>query len=249
MLEINTLTQCLATILQVEKFKDYCPNGLQVAGVGNVKKIVTGVTASMALLEAAVAEGADAVLVHHGYFWRNEDPCVVGLKRNRLAFLLKHNVHLLAYHLPLDMHATFGNNVQLGRVLQLSNIQFGGENNMIAFADLAAPIPLSNMAAQIETTLNRAPLVLGNPEKAVQKVAWCTGAAQNYFEQAIALGADVYISGEVSEQTTHIAHETGVAYIAAGHHATERYGVQALGAHLAEYFNISHTFIDSDNPV
>lgn len=249
MLEINTLTQYLATLLQVDKFKDYCPNGLQVAGLGEVKKIATGVTANMALLEAAVAQGAEAVLVHHGYFWRNEDPCVVGLKRNRLAFLLKHNVHLLAYHLPLDMHAIYGNNVQLGGVLQLSNIQFGGENNMIAFADLPQSISLEAVAKRVSTALNRTPLLLGDPTKQVQKIAWCTGAAQNYFEQAVALGADVYISGEVSEQTTHIAHETGVGYIAAGHHATERYGVQALGAHLAEKFNISHVFIDIDNPV
>ncbi len=249
MVKLNELLHYTQELMQVERFKDYCPNGLQVEGRSEVNKIVTGVTASLALLEAAKQANADLILVHHGYFWRNEDPRVVGIKRNRLAFLLKNDLNLMAYHLPLDAHAEFGNNVQLGQVLGISSSGFAGESKLMAYGELVKPTTLAAFAAQIESTLQRAPLVIGDPQKIVQKVAWCTGAAQGYIDTAIELGVDVYISGEISEQTTHQSIESGVSYISAGHHVTERYGVQALGQHLAEKFNLIHEFIDVKNPV
>ncbi len=249
MVKINELLHYTQQLMQVERFKDYCPNGLQVEGKSYIRNIVSGVTASLALLEAAQAAKADLILVHHGYFWKNEAANVVGIKRNRLAFLLKNELNLLAYHLPLDAHVEFGNNVQLGRVLGIDFAGFAGEANMIAYGTLPKPLSLQSFTTHIENTLQRAPLVIGDPKKMVQKVAWCTGAAQGYIDVAIELGVDVYISGEISEQTTHQALESGMSYIAAGHHVTERYGVQALGAHLAEKFDLSHTFIDIKNPV
>lgn len=249
MININELIHYTQQILEVERFKDYCPNGLQVEGKTEIRKIVTGVTASMALLEAAQEAGADLILVHHGYFWRNEDARVVGIKRNRLAFLLKNDLNLLAYHLPLDAHPTFGNNVQLGQVLGLIFEGFAGEPNIVAYGNLVQPLQLAAFANHIETKLQRIPLVIGDQKKVVQKVAWCTGAAQDYINTAIALGVDVFISGEISEQTTHQAIESGVSYISAGHHVTERYGIKALGEHLAEKFNLNHEFIDINNPV
>jgi len=249
MVKINDLTHYTQQLMQVERFKDYCPNGLQVQGKSEIRKIITGVTASMALLEAAYEENADLILVHHGYFWKNEDARVVGIKRNRLAFLLKNDINLMAYHLPLDAHAEFGNNVQLGRVLGIMPIGFTGEANIIAYGDLLKPVSLQCFSAHIEAVLQHVPLVIGDLNKKVQKIAWCTGAAQGYMDAAIALGVDVFISGEISEQTMHQALESGVSYIAAGHHATERYGVQTLGQHLAEKFNIAHAFIDIKNPV
>ena len=249
MVKLNELLHYTQELMQVERFKDYCPNGLQVEGKTEVRKIVTGVTASRALLEAAKQTDADLILVHHGYFWRNEDPRVVGIKRNRLAFLLKNDLNLMAYHLPLDAHPALGNNAQLGRILGISLTGFAGESNIIAYGDLVKPMSLQAFAKHIELALQRPPLVIGDPQKMVKKVAWCTGAAQGYIDTAIELGVDVYISGEVSEQTTHQSVESGVSYISAGHHVTERYGVQALGEHLAEKFNLAHVFIDVNNPV
>lgn len=249
MVKLNELTHYTQQLMQVERFKDYCPNGLQVEGRAEIRKIVTGVTASMALLEAAKQANADLVLVHHGYFWRNEDARVIGIKRNRLAFLLNNDLNLMAYHLPLDAHPEFGNNVQLGRMLGITPAGFAGEPAIVAYGSLANPLKLQEFAAHIESVLQRTPLVLGDSHQLVQKVAWCTGAAQGYIDIAIELGVDVYISGEVSEQTTHQAMESGVSYISAGHHVTERYGVQALGEHLAGKFNLEHEFIDIKNPV
>ena len=248
-MKIQELIDYTGQILQVERFRDYCPNGLQVQGRQEVKKIVSGVTASMQLLEAAHAANADLILVHHGYFWRNEEPAVVGLKHKRLKFLLQHDLNLLAYHLPLDAHPDLGNNAQLGRVLGLEVQRWVGEQNIVACADLEESITLTDLAKRIDHGLDRMPLVIGDEERLIKRVAWCTGAAQSYMELAISQGVDVFISGEISEQTVHLARESGVAYIAAGHHATERYGVQALGRHLAEHFGIEHAFIDIDNPV
>jgi dinuclear metal center YbgI/SA1388 family protein len=249
MTNINELMHYIQQYLQLERFKDYCPNGLQVQGKTHVSKIVTGVTASMALLQAAHAAKADLILVHHGYFWRNEDPRVIGIKRDRLAFLLKHDLNLAAYHLPLDAHADVGNNVQLGQLLEFEFSGFIGDPSIVAHGQLKAPMTLEALSQMIEAKLQRKPLTIGNPQKSVQKVAWCTGAAQGYIETAIQAGVDVFISGEISEQTTHMAMESGVAYISAGHHATERYGIQALGEHIAKTFQLEHQFIDIENPV
>jgi dinuclear metal center YbgI/SA1388 family protein len=249
MVKLNELTHYTQQLMHVERFKDYCPNGLQVEGRQDILKIVSGVTASMALLEAAHKANADLILVHHGYFWRNEDARIVGIKRNRIAYLMKNDLNLLAYHLPLDAHAEFGNNVQLGKLLGFNPVNYAGEEDLVAYAELEAPITLGDFLLRVEDCLQRSPMCIGDRNKLIKKVAWCTGAAQSYIETAAALGADVFISGEISEQTTHQALEMGVAYVAAGHHATERYGVKALGEHLAGKFDLEHEFIDIDNPV
>lgn len=248
-MDIQELIDYTGQLLQVERFRDYCPNGLQVAGRREVKSIVSGVTASMALLEAAQRAGADLVLVHHGYFWRNEDARVTGIKRARLKLLLENDMNLAAYHLPLDAHMELGNNVQLGRVMDIAIEGWGGEQNLIAYGSWGTGRSLQALQTHLARVLLREPFVVGDLLKPVNRVAWCTGAAQDYFEQAISLNIDAFISGEVSEQTVHLARETGVAYIAAGHHATERYGVQALGRHLAQRFGLQHQFSDIDNPV
>jgi dinuclear metal center YbgI/SA1388 family protein len=248
-MKINDLNNYLNTLLQPERFSDYCPNGLQVEGRAEISKIVTGVTASMDLLHAALEANADAVLVHHGYFWRGEALPITGIKKRRIQFLLQHDINLFAYHLPLDMHPELGNNVMLAKQLGLELTGWAGEKNMLALAELNPPLTLKALAGVIEAKLKRTPQVIGDLSKPINCVALCTGAAQGYIEQAIAAGADVYISGEISEQTVHVARESGMSYISAGHHATERYGIQALGEHLAQKFDFLHEFIDIDNPV
>jgi dinuclear metal center YbgI/SA1388 family protein len=235
--------------LDVSRFRDYCPNGLQVEGRVEVAIVVTGVTASLDLLRATVARGADTVLVHHGYFWRGEDPRVIGTRRERLALLLKHDLNLFAFHLPLDAHPEVGNNIQLARELELPYAGRFGEQELGAHGVFVEPPTLGELARRIAGRLNRTPQIIGDEAKRVRRVAWCTGAAQNYLEDAVRIGADAFISGEISEQTVHLARESGVAYIAAGHHATERYGIRALGEHLAERFGVAHQFIDIANPV
>lgn len=248
-MQLSELNQYLIQYLQPEKFSDYCPNGLQVEGKREVNKIVTGVTASLALLERAKAASADAILVHHGYFWRGESQPVTGIKMRRLKYLLANEINLFAYHLPLDAHPEVGNNVMLGEVLGLEITGWLDDKNMIAWSTLGQAQSLQALADTVSAKLNRQVQLVGDPNKSVQTVAWCTGAAQGYIEQAINADIDVFISGEISEQTVHLARESNTAYIAAGHHATERYGVQALGAHLAENLSIQHEFIDIENPV
>lgn len=238
--------------LKPDQFNDYCPNGLQIEGRPIIRHLVTGVTASQRLLNAAVESGADAVLVHHGYFWRGEDSVITGLKRHRIKTLLDHDISLLAYHLPLDAHGTLGNNAQLGSVLGLVPVgELMKQNNQVMglVADLPVPESGEQMGVRIAQALGRTPQHIAAPTRLIRRVAWCTGAAQQYIEQAARLGADAYISGEISEQTVHSAHEHGIHYFAAGHHATERYGVKALGDMLAQRFGIRHSFIDIDNPV
>jgi dinuclear metal center YbgI/SA1388 family protein len=239
----------LIQYLDVARFRDYCPNGLHVEGRAEVRVIVSGVTASLALLRAAVERGADTVLVHHGYFWRGEDPRVIGARRARLALALKNELNLFAFHLPLDAHPDVGNNRQLARELELPYAGTFGEQDLGAHGAFERTLTVGDLTRRISERLHRIPQVIGDESKPVRRVAWCTGAAQNYFEDAIRLGVDAYVSGEISEQTVHIARESGVAYIAAGHHATERYGIRALGEHLAARFGVEHEFIDIANPV
>jgi dinuclear metal center YbgI/SA1388 family protein len=240
-------------LLDAARFRDYCPNGLQVQGKSETNTLVSGVTASLALIEAAIAVKADMILVHHGWFWKNEDARVVGTKHKRLKLLMQHDINLVAYHLPLDAHTSLGNNAQLAKQLNLQIDGWFGEQNIAAYGHLPQAVSLAMLATQIKQALRREPLVIGDLNRSVQRIAWCTGAAQDYLDQAVALGVDVFISGEASEQTVHLARESGVAFIAAGHHATERYGVQALGTHLAERFGLAHQFthqfIDIENPV
>jgi dinuclear metal center YbgI/SA1388 family protein len=249
---LTELTRYLERCLQPDQFRDYCPNGLQVEGRPRVARLATGVTASQGLLDQAIAWGADAVLVHHGYFWSGEAPQIVGMKRRRLAALLSNEVSLLAYHLPLDAHPRFGNNVRLGQLMGLAEqepLQSGDPGSVGNIGSLAEAIPAGELVERLEQITGRRPLHIGDDEDPVRRIAWCTGAAQGYIEAAVAAGADVFVTGEVSEQTVHIAREEGIHFIAAGHHATERYGVQVLGEHLAQHFSLEHRFIDIDNPV
>jgi dinuclear metal center YbgI/SA1388 family protein len=248
-MQLRELNDYIGRLLEISRFRDYCPNGVQVEGRADICRIATGVTASQRLLEAATAWGADAILVHHGYFWRNEDATVTGIKKRRLAHLLQHDVSLLAFHLPLDAHPELGNNAQLAKRLGLLPQGNFGEQDIAWQGELQQPQTLGQFTENITHALQRTPLVIGDNEHMLRRVAWCSGAAQSYFEQAVALGVDAFLTGEISEQNVHIAHETGVAFIAAGHHATERYGVQALGEHLARQFKIEHRFFDMDNPV
>jgi len=248
-MERAALDEYLADYLQVHDFRDYCPNGLQVEGRGEIARIVTGVTASAALIEAAVADGADALIVHHGYFWRGEDARITGIRRRRIGLLFEHELNLFAYHLPLDAHPEIGNNATLARQLGIEVTRRFGEQDIAALGSIAEGSTVASFTHTITEKLGRSPLVIGVAARPLRRIAWCTGGAQGMFEQAIALGVDAYLSGEISEQTVHLARESGVAYIAAGHHATERYGVQALGAHLAQRFGVQHRFIEIDNPV
>ncbi len=252
MITLKALIDYTDTLLSVEKFSDYCPNGLQVEGRAGVGLLVTGVTASMALIEAAIEAGADALLVHHGYFWKGEDARITGMKRARLQRLLAADTSLLAYHLPLDAHPQFGNNAQLARLLGFDSAgTFGDDGGMQLAQHALLPTPLDGTAlgALLQQRLGREPFHIAGSGRMIQRVGWCTGAAQSYIEAAAAQGLDAFISGEISEQTVHVARECGLHYFAAGHHATERYGVQALGEHLAGQFAIRHLFIDCDNPV
>lgn len=240
----------LEETLDITRFRDYCPNGLQVEGRNEIRSIVSGVTANLALLEAAVELDADAILVHHGYFWRGEDARVIGPKQRRLKLLLRHDINLFAYHLPLDAHPELGNNIQLARVLGLTPSGRFGENDLGWLGASAPQVrTVGDLAQSVTAALGRAPLVIGDLDRDVSRIAWCTGAAHTMLSDAIAAGADAYISGEISEPTVHLAREAGVAYLACGHHATERYGVQALGERLAEHFGIRHRFVDIPNPV
>ena len=245
----DELENHLNQLLDISRFHDYCPNGLQVEGRDHIHTVISGVTASLNLLEAAKAAKADAILVHHGYFWRGEDTRITGLKSRRIALLMKHDINLFAYHLPLDIHPVFGNNACLGKKLGFIEIGRFGDQDIAAHGKLPQAVTLSTLSEKISRTLLRKPMLVGDPDKSIQKIAWCTGAAQSYFEAAIQQGIDAFITGEISEQTVHIARESGVTFIAAGHHATERYGVQALGDHIAQQFNIQHQFIDIENPV
>jgi len=249
MTALNEIVEYTDNLLQVSQYKDYCPNGLQIEGSDRVNKIVSGVTASQALLDAAVAAGADLVLVHHGYFWKGEKPVITGMRKRRINTLLSNNISLLAYHLPLDAHSEYGNNAGLAEKLGLQVTGSLNPEGIGQVGKLDKSTSSDEFAGHIEHVLGRQPTLISGGDRPIQSVAWCTGAAQSYFEQAIDKGVDAYISGEISEQTVHLARESGVYYIAAGHHATERYGVQLLGKHLVEKFGLEHEFIDIDNPI
>ncbi len=252
----NDLLQTLNALMQPENFHDYGPNGLQVEGRNAVHTLVSGVTASRALIEAAIAEKACAILVHHGLFWRGQSGCITGWMKQRLALLLEHDINLLAYHLPLDAHPTLGNNAQLARLLGLEVQQQLGEHNLLFIgqpahnAPAAAFASATALAAHVQTTLQRpVTLINGLPDGTpITRLAWCSGGAQNYFEAAIEAGAQAFITGEISEPQAHYARECGAAFLACGHHATERYGVQALAAAVAAQHGLRHIHIDIDNP-
>lgn len=246
----QALVAYLDEVLEAGRFRDYCPNGLQVAGERPVRRLVVGVTASQALIDAAVEHGADALLVHHGYFWKGEDPCLVGVKRERLARLLGSGLSLIAYHLPLDAHPDWGNNAGLARAMDWTvEGAFGGEPPLVLHGRPATPLTPQALAGRLGEVLGRTPTWIRGGEHDVARVGWCTGAAQDFIEAAAAQGLDAFVSGEISERTVHLAREAGIHYFAAGHHATERFGVQALAAHLGEHFGLDWQYVELDNPV
>lgn len=238
----------LDQLLEVARFRDYCPNGLQVEGRDSIGSIITGVTASRALLDVAIASEADAVIVHHGYFWRGEDSRITGIRKQRLAALLRHDLNLFAFHLPLDVHPALGNNVQLAKRLSWTVDGHFGDQDVGCIGAPAEEATAGSITAELSGVLGRTACLVGDATRPVHRIAWCTGAAQGLFEQAVAAGADLYVSGEISEPNLHLAQESGIPYVAAGHHATERYGVQALGEHLSRTFALNCRFVDIDNP-
>ncbi len=251
MISRHQLLEAVNTLLQPENFKDYGPNGLQVEGREEIARIVSGVTASRALIEAAIDAQADAILVHHGLFWRGQDACITGWMKQRLALLLAHDINLLAYHLPLDAHPELGNNAQLGRSLGLTpRCRFGDQSlGMLGGRSDGGHFEHArDLAIHLEQTLKRSVTLVGDGGKAINNIAWCSGGAQTYFEAAIAAGADAFVTGEISEPQAHLARECGVAYFACGHHATERYGAPAVGEWVSQQHGLIHTFIEIDNP-
>jgi dinuclear metal center YbgI/SA1388 family protein len=251
-MQLKQLCEFCDDYLRVDDFNDYCPNGLQVEASDEVSRIVSGVTASLDLIEAAIAQQADTLLVHHGYFWKGEAQPISGFKGRRIRALIKNNLNLIAYHLPLDAHPEVGNNAQLARVMGWRvEGSFGsvGLHDIVLSGSLSSPMTLDELSASVAGRLNTKPLSISSGDKPIRTIAWCTGAAQSYIEQAAERGIDAFISGEVSEHTFHFAREAGIHYIAAGHHATERYGVQALAGVIEERFGIPQQFIDIANPV
>jgi dinuclear metal center YbgI/SA1388 family protein len=247
--DISDIELCLQQLLRPEAFKDYGPNGLQVEGRRPVRHLVTGVTASLAFIDAALAAGADALLVHHGLFWRGQDGRLTGWLAARVRRLMAADVSLLAYHLPLDAHAELGNNAQFGQRLGLrADAWFGEQSLGFIGSVMGGATSLEALGARAALALSRPPLVVVGDGRPLHRVAWCTGGAQAYFEGAIAAGADAFITGEISEPQAHLARETGVAFLACGHHATERYGAPAVGAHVAGLLGLQHTFIEVENP-
>ncbi|MFT5808789.1 MAG: dinuclear metal center YbgI/SA1388 family protein [Moritella dasanensis] len=245
------LENILTEFMQPHRVRDFTVNGMQVQGKDKVTKVITGVTASQALIDAAVAHQADAILVHHGYFWKNESPAITGIKYNRIKTLIKNDINLYAYHLPLDIHPELGNNVELAKLLGITvrrGLEPWDKASVALVGKFEDEISTAELTQRIETQLNRTPLVV-DAGKPIKSVAWCTGGGQSYIELAIEQGIDAFISGEASEQTIHLAREAGMSFFAAGHHATERYGVKALGEWLAEEKGLDVTFIDIDNPV
>jgi len=241
----------LSGILMPESFKDYGPNGLQVEGSREIHHVVCGVTASLALIEEAVQRKAQAILVHHGLFWRGQSGVVTGWMKARLALLLKHDINLFAYHLPLDAHPTLGNNAQLAKVLGFTTTGHFGEQNIGALGLSIEPLRnTQSLIERVELALGRRPVCVGPDQSDLTRatLAWCTGGAQGYFEAAIEKGARVYLTGEISEPQAHLARECGVNFLACGHHATERGGARALGLELAQRLSVTTEFIDIDNP-
>jgi len=245
---LTELVYHINELLNIDKFNDYAPNGLQLEGSNQINKLATAVTASLDVVQKAVDMNADALLVHHGYFWKGENQTITGMKKTRLELLIKNDISLLAYHLPLDAHPEYGNNACLGKMFGITTTDVMDKQGVGNIGYLDEPVVLSEFAAKVSQVLSRQALVISAGNHPIKRIAWCSGGAQKYLIKAAAMGADVYLSGEISESTVHEARELGVHYIAAGHHATERYGVQALGEHLDAAFGVEHQYIEIDNP-
>jgi dinuclear metal center YbgI/SA1388 family protein len=246
MINNKDLSNYCNNYLNVDNFADYCPNGLQIEGKPEINKIIAGVSANIDLIQRAIEESADALIVHHGYFWKNENQSITGTKRNRIASLINNDINLFAYHLPLDAHPIVGNNYQLAKILKINNPK-PIKDTLVWVGEV--DLTLQSLSENITRKLQRKPMIFGDINRNISRVCWCTGAAQDKIDVAIDFGADLFISGEVSEQIPAIAKESGISFISAGHHATERYGVQALGKHLSDKFDLDYYFIDIDNRV
>ncbi len=252
MVNRNELIDYLNQLLSVELFHDYAPNGLQIEGKDQINVLCTAVTASQDAIQMAINHKADALLVHHGYFWRGEAPVITGMKRSRIAVLLANDINLMAYHLPLDAHSELGNNAGLGHALGVCDFHAElamGQPDLLWHGKFEKPFSAVEVSKKLEQVLNREPLFVQGHDSDISRIAWCTGGAQDLIEQAHGLNVDAFISGEISERTYYMAKELGIDYFAAGHHATERFGVQLLGDHLRKEFSLTHYFIDSHNPV
>ena len=251
-MQLNEFEQYLNTLLKPEQIKDFCPNGLQIQGTSNINKIITGVTATQDLIEQAIAEKADALVVHHGFFWKNESYVIRGMKHKRIKALLENDINLFAYHLPLDIHPTLGNNAQLAELFSINNVaplEAGNALSVAVRGDFSTALTALELEQRISKQLNRSCMHIAAPSnKKIKTVAWCSGGGQGYIELAAELGIDAFISGEVSEQTTHVAREMDIHFYCAGHHATERYGAKALAAHFNQHLPVEAKFIDIDNP-
>ena len=248
-MKITDLLQWCDKQLQPTLFQDYAPNGLQVEGTSEITKVLAAVTASEAAIDAAIAKGAELLLVHHGYFWKSEPVPITGWKKRRIEKLLAHQINLVAYHLPLDAHPVLGNNSQLAQKMGWQITQLNTPDNLLTEGFLPEEITLSQFGETLNKQLGRTPVLLGNPQQLIKKLAWCTGGAQGYFQDAINLGVDCFVTGEVSESQFHLANETGVAFVGAGHHATERFGIQALACKMSEEMTVESSFFDEKNPV
>lgn len=245
-MQLDELCHFCDDYLSIGDFQDYCPNGLQVEGKTTINHLVSGVTASLELIEDAIEQNADAIMVHHGYFWKGEAQPLTGYKGKRIKRLMQNDISLLAYHLPLDFHPTVGNNAQLA---QRMGWLVTDQQDSLWIGEVAEPGSVDSVLEELGEKIDSNPLLIYGGDHAVHRIAWCTGAAQSFIEQAAEMNVDLFISGEISEQTVHVARELGIHYIAAGHHATERYGVQALGKLVAERFGIYHEYIEIENPV
>lgn len=255
--ERNKLLSIIEEQLDSQAIKDYSPNGLQVEGSNVIRKIITGVTATQALIDCAIEKGADTILVHHGYFWKGEASVITGMKKQRLAKLLAHDINLVAYHLPLDIHPQLGNNAQLGKMLGLRDVKIVPDlkpHGIVMYGDL--PHSLSHQAVNDRLSDILMPnhvVSVGHGEN-IRRLAWCTGGGQSFIDQVASISVqhsldiDAFVSGEISEQTTHSALEQGIDFFAAGHHATERYGIKALGEWLSQNYDLNVEFVDIDNP-
>lgn len=248
-MQIQELLKWCNETLQPEKFQDYTPNGLQIEGKEQIQKIMCAVTASEAAIDAAIQEKADVLLVHHGMFWKNEPIALIGWKKRRIKKLLQHDINLVAYHLPLDVHPILGNNVQLAKQFGWQmNVQVD-EQNLLALGTLPVASSLEELVKNIAAKLGRTPLVLGDNRKIIQNIAWCTGGAQGFFQAAIDYGVDVFITGEASEAQYHLSQEADVAFVSAGHYATEKFGISALTQALSENLGIPYTVFYESNPI
>ncbi len=250
MIKLVDVIAHLDEFLAVDKVRDYCPNGLQIESTTEVNKIITGVSANIDLIDAAVSRGADTILVHHGFFWKGEEPTITGVKGGRIRSLIKNNLNLLVYHLPLDIHSGVGNNALLAKRLEVTvEGGFGraGNIDLGIYGRLATKLSAVDLQKKIASILGRKPEITGSSDKLISSVGICTGAAQDFIEEAALAGVDAFISGEISERTPHMAKELGISYFAAGHHATEKFGIQALGEYLAENFEVEVEFIDIEN--